>query len=134
MPGHCSDDPMAPPDPLTSTQDPVDMLFIDTFHVYGQLRRELARHHGSVSRYIVLHDTEVDKDPGEAVRRWVGGRVGGSRACTQHPSLGQAVGERGGCWGSTAAPVLAASAPPVPPPPPRLLSAPLASRNQLRLH
>ena len=41
---------------------PVDLLFIDTFHVYGQLKRELARFEGQVRRYIAMHDTEVDAE------------------------------------------------------------------------
>lgn len=45
-----------------------DLLFIDTWHVYGQLKRELARWHGSVRKYIILHDTEVDGVYGETIR------------------------------------------------------------------
>jgi hypothetical protein len=48
--------------------DGVDLLFIDTWHVYPQLKRELAIHAPKVRRYIALHDTEVDKDDGESVR------------------------------------------------------------------
>ena len=47
---------------------PVDLLFIDTFHVYGHLKRELEHHHASVRKYIVMHDTVVDGVHGEAVR------------------------------------------------------------------
>lgn len=39
--------------PLVQT----DLLFIDTWHVYGQLKRELDRWHGSVAKYIIMHDT-----------------------------------------------------------------------------
>lgn len=46
----------------------VDMLFIDTLHVYEHLRRELEAHHGKVDKYIVMHDTEVDGYEGEAIR------------------------------------------------------------------
>lgn len=46
----------------------VDMMFIDTWHVYGHLKRELAFHHSRVRKYIVLHDTETDKYIGESVR------------------------------------------------------------------
>merc|ERR1712166_349565 len=35
------------------------LLFIDTLHCYGQVKRELARHHSKVRQYIVLHDTEI---------------------------------------------------------------------------
>lgn len=47
---------------------PVDLLFIDTWHVYGQLKRELATHAPRVRRWIILHDTTVDggDDGGEA--------------------------------------------------------------------
>lgn len=45
-----------------------DLLFIDTFHVYGQLKRELALHAPGTRRFIVLHDTTVDADKGEAIR------------------------------------------------------------------
>jgi hypothetical protein len=48
--------------------EPVDMLFIDTWHVYGHLRPELAAHASLVKRYIVLHDTEIDGQHGESVR------------------------------------------------------------------
>jgi glycosyltransferase involved in cell wall biosynthesis/tetratricopeptide (TPR) repeat protein/predicted O-methyltransferase YrrM len=34
-----------------------DLLFIDTYHVYEQLREELRRHAGRVRKLIVLHDT-----------------------------------------------------------------------------
>jgi hypothetical protein len=47
---------------------PVDLLFIDTFHVYGQLKRELAQHHANVTKFIILHDTTVDGEYGEVVR------------------------------------------------------------------
>jgi len=46
----------------------VDMMFIDTWHVYGHLIRELEFHHSRVRKYIVLHDTEVDKILGESIR------------------------------------------------------------------
>jgi hypothetical protein len=48
--------------------DGVDMLFIDTWHVYGHLRRELAAHQAKVRRYIAMHDTTVDGERGESRR------------------------------------------------------------------
>lgn len=36
-----------------------DLLFIDTWHVYEQLKRELEQHHNRVNKYIILHDTEI---------------------------------------------------------------------------
>lgn len=34
-----------------------DLLFIDTWHSYLQLKMELNRHHKKVNKYIILHDT-----------------------------------------------------------------------------
>ena len=34
-----------------------DLLFIDTWHDYLQLKSELYRHHSKVNKYIILHDT-----------------------------------------------------------------------------
>jgi hypothetical protein len=45
-----------------------DMLFIDTWHVYGHLKRELAHWHSHVRKYIALHDTTVDEVDGESIR------------------------------------------------------------------
>jgi hypothetical protein len=50
--------------PLVKT----DLLFIDTWHVYGQLKRELDRWNASVSKFILLHDTTVDGEHGETIR------------------------------------------------------------------
>jgi len=47
---------------------PVDMVFIDTYHVYGQLKRELAKFAPLCNKYIIMHDTEVDKVYGECLR------------------------------------------------------------------
>jgi hypothetical protein len=48
-----------------------DMIFIDTWHIYGHLKRELAKMHSYAKKYIVLHDTEVDKVNGESIRcKW----------------------------------------------------------------
>lgn len=45
-----------------------DMTFIDTWHVYGQLKRELAKFSLVTRKYIVLHDTVVDGELGETIR------------------------------------------------------------------
>ena len=50
--------------PLVET----DLLFIDTWHIYGQLKRELARWHSYARNYIILHDTTVDEWQGETIR------------------------------------------------------------------
>jgi hypothetical protein len=46
----------------------VDMTFIDTWHVYGQLKRELAKFAPLTRKYIVMHDTTVDEWDGETKR------------------------------------------------------------------
>lgn len=45
-----------------------DMTFIDTWHVYGQLKRELAKFAPLTTKYILLHDTTVDEVYGETLR------------------------------------------------------------------
>ncbi len=45
-----------------------DLLFIDTWHVYGQMKRELERWHSYVKNFIILHDTTVDEWEGETIR------------------------------------------------------------------
>jgi hypothetical protein len=46
----------------------VDLLFIDTFHVYGHLKRELKFHANNVNKYIIMHDTTDDGEMGECLR------------------------------------------------------------------
>lgn len=53
---------------LDCPMERTDLLFIDTWHVYGQLKRELARWHPHVTKYIIMHDTTVDEVYGETVR------------------------------------------------------------------
>lgn len=45
-----------------------ELLFIDTWHVYAQLKRELDRWNPHVTKYIILHDTTVDEWDGESIR------------------------------------------------------------------
>lgn len=42
---------------LNVTISKTDMLFIDTWHKYSQLKEELRLHSDKVDKYIVLHDT-----------------------------------------------------------------------------
>lgn len=50
---------------------PCELLFIDTFHVYGQLKRELQLHAPLTTKYIIMHDTTVDGVTSELTRnRW----------------------------------------------------------------
>ncbi len=44
-------------DTLICDIDPCDLLFIDTWHDYLQLKKELFRHHSKVRKYIIFHDT-----------------------------------------------------------------------------
>lgn len=46
----------------------VDMTFIDTWHVYAQLKRELDKFSKVTNKYIIMHDTTVDEWHGETVR------------------------------------------------------------------
>jgi len=49
----------------------VDLVFIDTWHIYGQLKRELDMYSKITKKYIIMHDTTVDEIHGEYVReRW----------------------------------------------------------------
>ena len=45
-----------------------DLTFIDTLHVYGQLKRELEKFSPVTKKYIILHDTTVDGEFGEVNR------------------------------------------------------------------
>jgi hypothetical protein len=46
----------------------VDLTFIDTWHVYGQLKRELEKFSKCTNKYIIMHDTTVDELAGESLR------------------------------------------------------------------
>jgi hypothetical protein len=46
----------------------VDLTFIDTWHVYGQLKRELNKFSAITNKYIIMHDTTIDGIGGETVR------------------------------------------------------------------
>jgi len=46
----------------------VDLVFIDTWHVYGHLKKELEKFAPYTRKYIIMHDTEVDKYEGESIR------------------------------------------------------------------
>ena len=48
--------------------DKVDMTFIDTWHIYGQLKRELKKFSILTNKYIIMHDTTVDEIYGESIR------------------------------------------------------------------
>lgn len=45
-----------------------DLTFIDTWHIYGQLKRELEKFSKITNKYIIMHDTTVDEWHGETIR------------------------------------------------------------------
>jgi len=57
-----------------------DLLFIDTWHAYKQLKSELALHHSKVNKYIILHDTSnfefQDETSYEEIWGWKGDNKG----------------------------------------------------------
>jgi hypothetical protein len=44
-------------DDLSIELEETDLLFIDTLHTYGHLKKELALHSGKAKRFIIFHDT-----------------------------------------------------------------------------
>jgi len=60
-------------DVLTTEIEKTDLLFIDTWHVYKQLKRELELHAEKALRYIILHDTQTfgikGEDGGEGIEK-----------------------------------------------------------------
>ena len=55
--------------------DETDLLFIDTWHAYDQLKEELKLHSSKVRKYICFHDTTTFAHSGESNEsdhRWVG--------------------------------------------------------------
>ena len=46
----------------------VDLTFIDTWHIYGQLKRELNKFSKITNKYIIMHDTTSDEIYGETIR------------------------------------------------------------------
>ena len=55
-------------DLVFSTDETYDLTFIDTWHVYGQLKRELIKFSKITNKYIIMHDTEIDGIHGETIR------------------------------------------------------------------
>lgn len=51
-----------------SNDETYDLTFIDTWHVYGQLKRELDKFSKITNKYIIMHDTEIDGIYGETLR------------------------------------------------------------------
>ena len=53
---------------LDMKNDTYDITFIDTWHIYAQLKRELAKFSKITNKYIIMHDTTVDEFYGETIR------------------------------------------------------------------
>lgn len=51
-----------------SGDEKFDLVFIDTWHVYGQLKRELEKFASMTNKWIIMHDTTIDEIVGESVR------------------------------------------------------------------
>ena len=52
-------------DVLKVNIEETDLLFLDTWHVYDQLKKELKIHSSKVKKYIILHDTVTFGETGE---------------------------------------------------------------------
>jgi hypothetical protein len=50
---------------LECEMERTDLLFIDTWHVYDQLKKELERWNKHVNKYIIMHDTKTFGHTGE---------------------------------------------------------------------
>mgnify|MGYP005850001447 CR=1 FL=1 len=53
---------------LEQTFPASDLVFIDTWHVYAQLKRELNFFKSKAQKYIIMHDTTIDAVHGETIR------------------------------------------------------------------
>ena len=53
---------------LLELNENYDITFIDTWHIYGQLKRELSKFSKITNKYIIMHDTTVDEIYGETIR------------------------------------------------------------------
>ena len=75
----------------------VDMTFIDTWHVYGQLKRELDKFSLITNKYIIMHDTTIDEFEGETIRsKWNAkeqSRLSGFSVEEINTGLGKAIDE-----------------------------------------
>ena len=53
---------------LLELEQNYDITFIDTWHIYGQLKRELEKFSKITNKYIIMHDTTADEIYGETIR------------------------------------------------------------------
>jgi len=65
-----------------------DLVFIDTLHVCGQLRRELKKYAPHTAKYIIMHDTTVDEFVGEVIRNnWDANKISKENGFTLKETL-----------------------------------------------
>lgn len=84
----------------------VDLLFIDTWHVYAQLKRELAQHQRRVKKFIIMHDTTIDGEKGELVRFGLDAKAYSEKSGYPHdelvkglkPAIDEFLAENSGEW------------------------------------
>ena len=55
-------------DVLEKTIEETDLLFIDTYHEYNQLKNELRLHSKKVKKYLIFHDTTTYGEFGETFK------------------------------------------------------------------
>jgi hypothetical protein len=85
-------------DTRTATIAPTDIMLVDSYHSYEQVKIELERHAGSVSKYIMFHDTTLFGDFGQGGEKGVWPAV--QEFLESHPEW-QLVERRTNCNGMT---------------------------------
>jgi hypothetical protein len=70
-----------------------DLLFIDTWHVYQQLKQEFELHADKARKYIILHDTTTFGEYGEGIQSTNINIVTGQMETIPHKGLWPAVEE-----------------------------------------
>lgn len=55
-------------DVLNLTIEDTDLLFIDTYHEYNQIKSELKLHSDKVKKYLIFHDTTTFGEHGETFK------------------------------------------------------------------
>lgn len=70
-----------------------DLLFIDTWHVYQQLKKEFELHADKAKKYIILHDTTTFGENGEGIASTNINIITGQMEAIPHKGLWPAVEE-----------------------------------------
>jgi len=85
-------------DTRTATIAPTDIMLVDSYHSYEQVRIELALHSSKVKKYIMFHDTTLYGDVGQGGEKGVWPAV--EEFLSEHPEW-QLVERRTNCNGMT---------------------------------